>query len=123
MRLIRLCLTCMLLCLLTPWAGAAVLSATPPCHAHQAAAQVVHTDHNEAARTVDALADDIEQANTPADGRHLPCGDCAACHGVALAPAVSALRGPTDVHGAPRWTPSLSDGRWLGCELYRPPRP
>ena len=67
-----------------------------------------------------------DQSDTPASGAHhhrQPCGDCSACHVVALLPPLwLPPRGPDKVDVTPTWHPDLGAGRPETCELYRPPR-
>jgi hypothetical protein len=81
-----------------------------PCPLHRAAHQAAHQATHPSAPA---------QART---ATHLPAGDCAACHVVALPPTVLTLLGPEPAHTAPLWSPALTQGRLRACELYRPPQ-
>lgn len=128
MRTLRLWLLFLLLPLITPlaWAQAstAALRADPPCPAHQAMVAAEATDRaatagHQAAQAPDRLLSTV--AKSPPT-RRLPCGDCSACHAVALLPPAWQLDGPDLVEATPGWHADLGQGRPEGCELYRPPR-
>jgi hypothetical protein len=128
MRTLRLWLLLLLLPLITPmaWAqvDAAVLRAEPPCPLHQAMARAEATTSmgHAAQRADDAAVHAPPAATQRPPARHLPCGDCSACHAVALLPPAWQIDGPELVEAAPGWHADLGPGRPDGCELYRPPR-
>ncbi len=115
MRTLRIWLLLLLLPLITPmaWAqvDAAVLRADPPCPMHQTVATAE-----------DAVGHAPAASTKRPPARHLPCGDCSACHAVALLPPSLQLDDPELGEAAPGWHADLGPGRPEGCELYRPPR-
>jgi hypothetical protein len=127
MRTLRLWLLLLLLPLITPmaWAqaGDAVLRADPPCPLHQAmvVAEAQTTDLADQTNKADH-GEPVATASRRTSARHLPCGDCSACHAVALLPPAWQVDAPELVEAAPGWHADLGQGRPEGCELYRPPR-
>lgn len=111
MRTLRTWILCLLLPLLAPlaWGGwvqvASPTQAAMPCHM---SGQDMRS---------------VEKGNrgTP-ENKHVRCGDCSACHVLALLPSDWQLNGPALVQAAPGWYAASDRGRPKACELYRPPR-
>jgi hypothetical protein len=126
MRTLRLWLLFWLLPLISPmaWAqaGNAVLPADPPCPMHQAIAAAEAADLVAPPVVVQLPDRLLATVSKRQPTRHLPCGDCSACHAVALLPPAWQLDDPDLVEATPGWHADLGQGRPEGCELYRPPR-
>jgi hypothetical protein len=125
MRNLRLCALWLLLSLLSPlvWSHALHAAATPS----RDAARVVMPCHAQVAVQVQMQ---VDMATGTPTAKHkmvkhqakAGCGDCSACHVLALLQAEWQLHGPTLVEATPGWHATPGCGRLKGCELYRPPQ-
>ncbi len=121
MHTLHLWILCLLMPLLAPAAWAGMVQSdehtqhlAPPT-GHAALGMPCHTQAN-----------GEDATPHPAPGQpptqHPGCGDCSACHVLALLPPDWQLSGPTLVQAAPGWHATPDRGRPRVCELYRPPR-
>jgi len=123
MRNLRLCALWLLLSLLSPlvWSHALHAAATPS----RDAARMVMPCHVQ-----DEVQMQVDMATGTPTAKHkmvkhqakAGCGDCSACHVLALLQAEWQLHGPTLVEATPGWHATPGCGRLKGCELYRPPQ-
>jgi hypothetical protein len=128
MRTLRIWILCLLMPLLAPLAWGGVVQAAPADAARQELSPEQAASPPQAALPCHTANPGVQQASTTdAQGapahQHLGCcGDCSACHALALLPPNWQLNGPALVQAAPGWHAATGRGRPKTCELYRPPR-
>ncbi len=123
MHTLRLWTLWLLWSLLTPlaWGQAPQTAPTPSPTPAQVQAHVRMPCHGPTPADMSTAA----PAAKPAMAQHQAqagCGDCSACHVLALWPADWQLHGPALVEATPGWHATPDGGRLKGCELYRPPQ-